>query len=152
MAIFFSGMLHASLTDIKHRRIGNWTVLALVVTWLPVALIADLPNYALMGSVSAAFLVFVLGFLCFLKGWLGGGGVKLAAVAALWLGHAMVPAFLLLSAIFGALITLIFVAIAYLKRRQGTDMQTDIGLLPYGPALASAGVVLFGNSQWFAHI
>lgn len=150
--IFFGGMLHASITDLRHRRIANWTVIALLVAWFPVALIADLPGSAMLGSMSAAVLVFVLGFVCFCLGLLGGGDVKLAAIAVLWLGAPMAPAFLMLSAIFGALIALVFLGIAKLKRRGGNDVQTDALMLPYGPGLASAAVVLFGQSQWFMQV
>ncbi|MEM9108386.1 MAG: prepilin peptidase [Pseudomonadota bacterium] len=152
MVIFFGGMLHASITDLKHRKIANLTILGLLALWLPVALIAGLNGSAMLGSVSAAVLVFVLGFVCFCFGWCGGGDVKLAAVAVLWLGAAMAPAYLMLSAIFGALIALVFIVLAYLKRRWGTPIQTDAKMLPYGPGLASAAVVLFGKSQWFTQL
>ena len=150
--IFFGGMLHASITDLRHRRIANWTVIALLIAWFPVALIAGLSGEAMLGSVSASVLVFVLGFVCFCFGLVGGGDVKLAAIAVLWLGAPMAPAFLMLSAIFGALIALVFVGIARLKRRGGKDVQTDALMLPYGPGLASAAVVLFGQSQWFMQV
>lgn len=152
VVIFFSGMLHASITDLKHRKIANWTILGLLALWLPVALIAGLNGAAMLGSVSAAVLVFVLGFVCFCFGWCGGGDVKLAAVAVLWLGAALTPSYLMLSAIFGALIALVFAVIAYLKRRRGEPIRTELKMLPYGPGLASAAVVLFGKSQWFTHL
>ena len=152
MVIFFSGMLHASITDMKHRRIANLTIVALLLLWLPIALIAGLPVQAMITSISAAVLVFILGFVCFCLGWAGGGDVKLAATAALWLGAAITPAYLMLSAIFGALIALVFIAIAYLKRRRGDPVRTEALMLPYGPGLASAAVVLFGDSQWFTQI
>lgn len=148
--IFFAGMLHASVTDLKHRRIANWVILAMMAAWVPMAMLAQLPGDAVMGSLSVMVLVFIAGFGCFCMGWLGGGDVKLAAVAALWLGPAMVPAFIMLATIFGALIALVFIGVAYVKRRGGADMQTDRMMLPYGPGLASAAVVLFGESQWFA--
>jgi len=152
VVIFFSGMLHASLTDLKHRKITNFTILALLALWLPVAVITGLPWDAMVTSVFAAVLVFILGFGCFCMGWVGGGDVKLAAIASLWLGAGLTPAFLMLATIFGAVIALIFAAIAYLKRRSGEPIQAELMMLPYGPGLASAAVVLFGKSQWFTHL
>lgn len=152
VVIFFSGMLHASLTDLKHRKIANFTILGLLAFWLPMAFFADLPWDAMVTSVIAAVLVFILGFSCFCMGWVGGGDVKLAAIAALWLGAGLTPAFIMLATIFGALIALVFAAIAYLKRRRGEPIQTELLMLPYGPGLASAAVVLFGKSQWFTHL
>ncbi|MEM7058694.1 MAG: prepilin peptidase [Pseudomonadota bacterium] len=152
VVIFFSGMLHASITDLKHRRIANWTILGLLMLWLPVAMIAGLPAEAMIGSVAAAVLIFIIGFACFCFGWVGGGDVKLAAVAVLWLGAALAPAYLMLSAIFGALIALIFLGLAYVKRRWGASIRADAKMLPYGPGLASAAIVLFGKSQWYTHL
>lgn len=149
VVIFFGGMLHASITDLKHRRIANWTILALLALWLPIALIAELPSEALLGSVAAGVLVFIIGFACFCFGLLGGGDVKLAAVAVLWLGASLTPAYLMLATIFGALIALVFLGIAYVRRRKGEAVRTQASMMPYGPALASAAVVLFGESQWF---
>ena len=149
VVIFFSGMLHASITDLKHRKIANWTMLTLMGLWLPMALMLDLSGEAMLGAASAAVLVFFGGFICFCFGIVGGGDVKLAAVAVLWLGAPLTPAYLMLSAIFGALIALIFIAIARVKQRRGVPIQTNAKMLPYGPGLASAAVVLFGQSQWF---
>lgn len=152
MVIFFSGMLHASITDLQHRKIANFTIMVLLGLWMPVAFVAGLPWDAMLTSVLATMLVFILGFGCFCMGWLGGGDVKLAAVAALWLGAGITPAFLMLATIFGALIALVFASIAYLKRRRGEPIRTELTMLPYGPGLASAAVVLFGKSQWFTHL
>lgn len=100
--IFAAGMFHAAVTDLRCRRIRNWLVVALGASWAPLALVAGIPPTVMAGSLLAAALVFAAGFGCFAAGWLGGGDVKLGAVAVLWLGAGQAVDFLLLTAALGA--------------------------------------------------
>ena len=150
VAIFFAGMLHASITDLKRRRIANWTILALLGAYLPVAILAGLPWLTIATSFAAAALVFVAGFGAFCAGALGGGDVKLAAVCALWLGAGLVLPFLLLAAILGGAIACVFLLVARIGRARGTPFKTDLALVPYGPGLACAAILLFSKSPWLS--
>lgn len=149
VAVFFGGMLHVSITDLKQRRIYNGTILALLAAYPVVGLVAGLPMSVMLISAAAATVIFALGFACFCAGWLGGGDVKLAAVAVLWLGADLLPAYLLLATVFGALLALLFIALARAKNSEERPLRAEMALMPFGPALASAAVVLFGDSQWF---
>src|SRR5690606_29414132 len=100
--LFGAGMLHAAVTDLRHRRIRNWLVAALAAAWAPMAIVVGVPGDQMVASALAAALVFFAGFGCFSAGWLGGGDVKLAAVAVLWLGAGQAITFLLLAAVLGA--------------------------------------------------
>ena len=85
-------MLQAIVSDLRDRRIRNWLVAALAAVYWPLSLAAGIPATEIVASAAAAALVFAGGFGFFAAGWVGGGDVKLAAVAALWLGAALAAA------------------------------------------------------------
>ena len=164
-AVFGAAMLHAIVTDMRHRRIRNWLVAGLAVAWTPMALAAGIPAAEMATAVAAAVLVFVAGVACFAAGWLGGGDVKLAAVAVLWLGAGQALAFVLLTSVLGAVLTGLFLLA---RRRRGPRDRPPAGAapadapradapradaprpVPYGPALAVAGIALLHGSPWAA--
>lgn len=141
--LFCSAMLHVIVTDLRERRISNRTVAALGVLWIPVALAAGMPAGDMAGAAGAAALVFAAGLACFAAGWVGGGDVKLAAAAVLWLGPGQAVPFLLLASLIGGVIALGAVAAAW---RAGSVARP----VPYGPALALAGLALLSGSPWAA--
>lgn len=148
LVLFFAAMMHASISDLLHRKIANWLVGGLALTFVPMGLALGLPFVTMLISIGAAVAIFVVGFAFFCKGWLGGGDVKLAAVCVLWLGAAQIVPFLLVAAVFGAALSLAFMGAARYAQNNGGPAKSDGRELPYGPALASAAVVLFGESQW----
>lgn len=151
--IFGAGMLHAAVTDLRHRRIRNWLVAALAVSWAPMALVVRVPVDQMASSVLAAALVFAVGFGFFAAGWLGGGDVKLAAVAVLWLGAGQAVAFLLLSAVLGAGLAWPLLLVGRKRRHaSGSCASASPGEVPYGPALALAGIALLQGSPWAAAV
>ena len=148
--LFVAGLLHAAVTDLMSRRIVNATVLALLAGYLPLALGAGLGWTVIITSAIAAVLVFGIGFACFCAGWMGGGDVKLAAVAVLWIGAGQVVPYLLLAAVFGALITLLFLGLDRWQNGAGANDPPSADGIPYGPGLVLAGLALFSTSPWFA--
>lgn len=148
--LFVLGLLHAATTDFLGRKIVNTTVLALLAGYLPLAIGAGLGWTVIVTSAVAALLVFGIGFGCFCAGWIGGGDVRLASVAVLWIGAGQVLPFLLLSAIFGALLAVLMIGLSrWQSGRGGADIPAPDGI-PYGPGLVLAALVLFSTSPWFA--
>jgi prepilin peptidase CpaA len=165
--VFGAGMLHAIVTDLRHRRIRNWLVATLAAGWAPMALAAGIPAAEMAAAAAAAALVFAAGFGCFVAGWLGGGDVKLASVAVLWLGAGQAPDFVLLSSVIGASLTALLV-LARLAAgasarstgapstgpdsRQTPEPRSPAArhAVPYGPALAVAALALLHGSPWAA--
>ncbi|MEM7189899.1 MAG: prepilin peptidase [Pseudomonadota bacterium] len=145
--LFLGVMVHAMITDVRHRQIMNQAVLVLALGYLPMALICGLAASEMLMGLAMALVVFAAGFACFCAGWMGGGDVKLGAATALWLGAGQVPAFLLLSAILGAVLCIGI--LAYRRWRSPVEHRPGI---PYGPALVVAAVVLFPSSPWFAAV
>lgn len=151
--VFIAGMLHAALTDLRCRRIRNWLVAALAVAWAPLAVLAGLSGGHMAASVLAAALVFAGGFGCFWAGWLGGGDVKLATAAVLWLGAGQAVPFLVLTALLGGALSLLmltagrFMPLVYGGCAGSAETPREV---PYGVALALAGIGLLNGSPWSA--
>jgi prepilin peptidase CpaA len=96
--------------------------------------------------------VFLVGALCFSRGYLGGGDVKLLAAATLWAGPAATPALLMLTGLLGGALALFLLmppgayvlSLARAKLGSGFDsadpsMSTPV---PYGIAIAGAAVIV----------
>jgi prepilin peptidase CpaA len=150
--IFVAAMLHVIVTDLRYRRIRNWLVAGLAAAYLPFALLCGMTGAEITLALVAALLVFAAGFGAFAAGWVGGGDVKLAAVVALWLGAQLTLPFLVYASLFGGALALALLAGRALLRRtaSGTAPEPEPSrlALPYGPALALAGLVLLSESSW----
>lgn len=148
--VFVAALVHAAATDLKYGVIRNWLVAALAILWAPLALAVGFSGDQMTATLLAAALVFLLGFGCFAAGWMGGGDVKLAAAAVLWLGAEQAIGFLLLTAILGAGLAWPLLIIG---RRRANPPAPAISAttreVPYGPALALAGIALLPASPWF---
>jgi prepilin peptidase CpaA len=151
LAGFAGLMLAAAIEDLRRLIIPNVLIVALSLIW---------PFYfaaapSLIGGLSAlgcAAAVFFIGALCFSRGWLGGGDVKLLSVATLWAGPSGTPSLLLLTGIFGGILALVLLVppgayLATLARAKlgpsdgpaGSGMETPI---PYGIAIAGAAMTV----------
>lgn len=102
----FAGLLMAACIDWRSRRIPNWLTLSLattgfVSTLLPGALLS--PSQALIGFGAG----FVIPFVLFALGALGGGDVKLLAAVGAWMGAAAVFKVFLAAAVVGMVIVLV---------------------------------------------
>lgn len=150
--ILFSGaMIHVIVTDLRSRLIRNWVIVALALAYLPLALGAGLSWADMAGGLAAGVLIFAAGFGCFAAGWVGGGDVKLAAVSGLWLGAHQSLLYILVASLAGAALAVLMLAADRLSRRHAAPgAQTNVSAreLPYGPALAVAGLALLHNSPW----
>ena len=153
--LFAGAMFHVVVTDLRSRRIRNWLVAALAAAYLPLALAAGLSTAVVATGLGAALLVFAAGFGCFAAGWVGGGDAKLAPVCVLWLGPDQTLPFLALTSVIGGIMALALLAAEALRRRQAVAAGPAVPApprptLPYGPALAIAGLILLGRSPWIA--
>lgn len=151
LAGFAGLMLAAAVEDLRRLIIPNPLVLALCLLW-PLYLAAAPSLYGALAAIGCAIAVFLAGALCFSRGWLGGGDVKLLAVATLWAGPSGTPALLLLTGILGGVLALFLLMppgayITTLARAKlgpadapgGQGMATPV---PYGIAIATAALVV----------
>ncbi|MEY8842817.1 prepilin peptidase, partial [Cribrihabitans sp. XS_ASV171] len=108
---FIAGLLCAALNDAWRMRIPNGLVLGLLAGYA-VAIALWQPPLAkiAVNAAAAAAAIFAGGMILFARDWIGGGDVKLLAVAGLWVGAAATPALLLLTAMAGGVVTVALIA------------------------------------------
>lgn len=147
-------------TDVKDRRVPNQLVLA----GLPLALLAAASGglAGLPGALLAGALVFVLGFVAFAVGAIGGGDAKFLALGALTVGWAGLVPYLLAFGVLGGLLAVVQIA----RQRKGLeatvmtlDLAKHVGTLgrlghrarlgdedrmtvPYAVAIAGAALLI----------
>jgi prepilin peptidase CpaA len=150
----FAGlMVAAAFEDLRRLIIPNILTLALCLLW-PLYIAMTAPSlYGTLGALGCAVAVFLAGAVCFSRGYLGGGDVKLLAVATLWAGPAGTPALLLLTGILGGLLAVFLMMppgayIADMARvKLGPPNAPVVGQglatpIPYGIAIACAAIVV----------
>jgi prepilin peptidase CpaA len=158
-AVFVALMVTAAAVDFRCLVIPNWVILGLLL--LCPADVAMMPAITLRAGVATAggaFAVLLCGSLLFSLRLVGGGDVKLLAVAALWDGAARLPMLLLLTGIFGgvlALLSLIGVGGRLGPMRQATGAAREVATIaasarpvPYGIAIAGAALVASVPLPW----
>jgi prepilin peptidase CpaA len=133
----------AGISDIRVRRIPNWTILAIAALFLPWAVIG--PGVSIASSLETALLAFFMSFSLYAVRLVGAGDSKLLTVAALYVGlHQFLP-FLLLVAIAGGIVALVGLAmeparaLAMLQLRRGDAFGRDV---PYGVAIGIATILV----------
>lgn len=157
--IFFAVlMISATIWDITSMRIPNRLVLVLLIGFAVCAPLGGLSLTQIATAMAAALVVLGLGFGAFACGWMGGGDVKLLAVATLWLGLAHLPAFLFWTGFFGALLTLALLLYRAVPLPSGLQRpggwvshlhQRTTGV-PYGAAIGPAALLVFASTPWMA--
>src|SRR5207237_10193720 len=99
----------AAYGDIRRRLIPNELAIAIAILGLARMIIAGEPGAALW-TLAAAAVVLLMGFLCFWRGWVGGGDAKLLPAVVLLVGYRDVSDLLLIMSLAGGLLTLLVVA------------------------------------------
>lgn len=153
LLIFPALMAFAAASDLFTMTISNRVALALIAGFLVMAAMVGMAPTAIAGHVGAAVLVLVLGFVCFARGWIGGGDAKLAAATALWFGFDQLLNYLLISSVLGGALTLLILQFRALPLPAALVAQDWIHRLhepkagvPYGIALAAAALLVYPDS------
>ena len=141
LAMLAIALLVAAVTDLRSRHIGNWLnggiALAAPLFWWASGL-ALWPDVALQLAVAMATFA-VLAALFALKA-MGGGDVKLLTALALWIAPMLFLKLLIVMALVGGVLTLVFGARNVMRR------QREKLAIPYGVAIAMAGLWVLGTS------
>lgn len=148
---FAALMAAAAFEDFRRLVIPNRLVLGLCALWLLRPAVMPASQWlAALETAGAAVAIFVAGALLFSRGLVGGGDVKLLSAAALWAGAVEVPALLLVTALFGGLLSLVCLtpagarlAAARTALRNPADRNaatTRPIAVPYGVAIAAAAL------------
>lgn len=156
LVIFPLLMAFAAFSDLFTMRISNTLVLALVAGFFVLALFVGLPLSEIGVHLACAAVVLVVAFSFFAFGWIGGGDAKLIAATTLWLGLGVLLPYLIYASLLGGALTLLLLAarryplpdqlraIKWIDRLH--DSKTGV---PYGIALAIAGVLVYAESPIF---
>lgn len=99
-------LLYASLHDAAFRTIPNWTCLAIAAA----GVIASVERGLLLPALGVSALLLLLLGLLWLRGYIGGGDVKLIPATALLLPPHAVPALALSIALAGGMLAAIYLA------------------------------------------
>ena len=154
-AIFPAAMAYAGASDLLTMTISNKISLALIAAFVALAPMVG-TSWADLGlHLAAGGIVFAAAFVCFAFGWVAGGDVKLAAVAALWLGFDHLAEFVGLASILGGALTLMLLSFRTLALPAPLIRQEWVARLhapetgvPYGIALAAAALAIYPASVW----
>ena len=122
---FAALMLVAAFEDLRRLIIPNALTLSLCLLW-PLYVIAAPSLLGTLGALGCALAVFIAGALCFSRGYLGGGDVKLLSASVLLVSPVQVPTLMLSTALAGGLLATAYIALAKLFRYR-------VVRLPAGP-------------------
>mgnify|MGYP003627278390 FL=1 len=156
IAIFSAAMIFAGVRDLTTMTIPNWLTSALALSFFAVALLAQMPLADIAQHTAVAVVALLLGMVFFAKGWIGGGDAKLMAAVALWLGWAQALPYFVIASMLGGGLTLLILGYRNLPLpafvlRQAWAMRLHDRAegVPYGLALAAAGLLIFPDTEIF---
>lgn len=159
LLLFPLAMALAASSDLLTMRISNKLVLFLVVSFFVVAMAINLPLQQFALHVACALVALAVGFALFAMRWIGGGDAKLAAATTLWLGFGLAVPYLIYAALLGGVLTLVILALRhmpltpFLARYRWLERLHDRKSgVPYGIALALAGMLVYTNSTIFERL
>ncbi len=161
IALFFFpvAMAIAAWSDLLTMRISNKLVLLLTAGFFVVAIAINLPLQQFPMHVLCALIVLAVAFGLFALGFIGGGDAKLAAATTLWLGFGMTLPYLAYAALLGGVLTILILVVRGiplnpLLARMGwlARLHNKRSGIPYGIALAVAGIMVYSNSAIFERL
>jgi prepilin peptidase CpaA len=153
LCVFPAVLIAAGLKDATSMTIPNWTSIALIVAFIPAALLVGLTPVEFAVHLAVGFALLVVGAILFAFRIVGGGDAKILAVSALWMGWGAGPEFLLWTCVAGGLFTL-----ALINVRKAASPYADMaggwvaqllrpdGDIPYGVAIAIGALAAFPSS------
>ena len=134
LAALAIALLVAAFTDFRHRKIDNWLTAAIALGaplfWFAMGL--SLPEIGWQIGIAIASFAVLAGL--FALGAMGGGDVKLLTALALWIRPDWFLQLIVIMALLGGLLTIVFGAWHIARRRR------DRIAIPYGIAISAAGL------------
>lgn len=160
LIVFPALMIGAAVSDLFTMTIPNRLAIGLTVAFFVVALALRMPAAAIGMHVLAGIAILAVTFGLFAFGWIGGGDAKLAAATALWMGWENLADYLLISTLVGGALTLLILYVrkwplpaSLLRQDWIARLHDKAAGVPYGIALAAAGLAVFPQTQlWVAGV
>ena len=158
-AFFPTVMALSASMDLLTFKIPNRLCLTLVAGYLIFAVILGVPAVDILLNISCAVAILLIAFAMFSFRLIGGGDAKLAAATAAWLGWTAIFDYGLAAALFGGALTLILLGArmvplpSVISRVNWLARLHDANAgVPYGIALAAAGLMQYPNSSIWAAV
>ena len=155
LLLFPALMVFAASSDLFTMTISNRIALALIGGFFLLALMTGMGTSEILSHLGAATVVLAVTFVCFARGWIGGGDAKLVAATALWFGFDHLMDYLLFASLFGGALTLIIIRFRVMPLPETLARQEWVQRLhrldsgvPYGIALAAAALVVYPHTVW----
>jgi prepilin peptidase CpaA len=155
LTIFPALMAFAAASDLFTMTISNRVSLLLALAFVPLAFAGGMSGHEVLSHVGAGALVLVLAFVCFARGWIGGGDAKLASVIALWFGFDHLLEYLVYASIAGGLLTMLILQFRKwplprmaLGQVWLLRLHESNGGIPYGIALAFGAMMIYPETEW----
>ena len=159
LMLFPALMALAASSDLLTMTISNRVSLILAGGFFGVAAAGGMGGFDVLMHLVAGAAVLVAGFICFARGWMGGGDAKLAAATALWFGFDHLCDYLIYASLFGGALTLLLIQFRMIPLPQVLAAQTWVqrlhqkgGGVPYGIALAAAALIVYPDTIWMKAI
>jgi len=142
-AIAFAAMVLlviAAYSHIRTFRIPNVLILGIAALGIGRLVFLGDPISALY-AVGILVLVFIIGFLLFSRGLIGGGDVKLLMAITLLIRYRDFLEFFVLMSVFGALLSITVAVLRSVPLFARPSITVSRLVVPYGVAIAAAGIV-----------
>ena len=153
--VFPAAMAMAAAMDLFTMTIPNRISLALVAGFLVLAPLNGLGLTEMAIHLGIGLGMLAVGLLLFIPGWIGGGDAKLFAAASLWIGLDQLLTYAVYASLLGGALTIGLIMLRTLPVPFGLikygwlarlhDSNNDI---PYGIALAVAGLLVYPHTVW----
>ncbi len=138
-------LLVAAFTDIRRRQIDNWLNAAVAagapLFWWATGLTLW-PGVAIQLAVAVVTFLVLAGL--FALRAMGGGDVKLLTALALWMPALLFLKLLVIMALAGGVLTIVL-SMWHITRRRKDKLK-----IPYGIAIAGAGLWIIATTDWLA--
>lgn len=162
-------MAFAASSDLFTMRISNRLVLLLAASFFPLALLSGMSPEAIGMHLICGAIVLAGAFILFTRGWIGGGDAKLAAATALWIGFGdnavaidhptgILP-YLVIASVLGGVMAVVLLVVrrwplpaALLRVDWIARLHDSSTGIPYGIALAAAGLLTYSDTAIFQHL
>jgi prepilin peptidase CpaA len=146
IAMLLSAVLAwAAVSDIRERRIPNWTVLTILGLFVPWILL----GHGVLLALAAGAIALVVSFALYALGWFGAGDSKLFSAVALFASLSHLAQLTLITALTGGLIAIVGLVLQPTRAMVMLNMRGkgDFGRgVPYGVAIAvGAAAVVWGD-------
>ncbi|WP_338241119.1 A24 family peptidase [Aurantiacibacter hainanensis] len=140
LAALAIALVTAAVTDLKSRRIANWLNAAIAIG-APLFWIASGLSFwpEIAAQIGVALATFAVLSVLFAIKAMGGGDVKLLTALALWIEPTLFLKLIIMMALLGGVLTLIFGGWNLMRRQKGRIA------VPYGVAISAAGLWVIGT-------